>query len=397
MRNLHILERNIHRKISTYSHTHIMIACANYIPQKSYSYANLTGFNTGSHMMSPPMVTCERNTRSQQRGHGKSCHLDAKATLPPPTRYRPQSADFSACSPSETFGEFREFHGRNCLRLSVRLNICRMKRQTKKQFWHQRIFQKTCSFHPFPPFLFTSLLPSPSLMSFKSFMSPVPSCHVPSFSVPLRSSSENRISLKSFFQPTKSLPLNKKWEWHRYHRSSTRTHRPHHMFHVFICFPCLFRIISWFFIVFVENVISCHIIASLLDIHQKGFDRCLTSKPLENWICWLEDSWVFICFYGFLRGFSWFFCLVTHVKVYKNGSEGLDPPLQVPHRASPTHKPAISIFDPISIQVDVTSPCPISLCFISPQWPPTLPIFWYQGCQGLPKALVEAGEVSNSN
>lgn len=91
-----------------------------------------------------------------------------------------------------------------------------------------------------------------------------------------------------------------------------------------------------------------HIISSPRSWTSIRKDSIVALRP-NRWKigCWLEDSWVFICFYGFLRGFSWFFCLVTRkVTVYKNGSEGLDPPLQVPHRASPTHKPAISIVDP---------------------------------------------------
>ena len=129
-------------------------------------------------------------------------------------------------------------------------------------------------------------------MSFKSFMSPVPSCHVPSFSVPLRSSSEKRISLKSFFQPTKSLPLNPK---NRIAKKGNDIgiidHQLEHIDHiifsmcsyVFICFPYLFSKNFLVFHCFFSNT-SYHIIASLLDIHQKGFDRCLTSKPLENWL-----------------------------------------------------------------------------------------------------------------
>ena len=131
-----------------------------------------------------------------------------------------------------------------------------------------------------------------------------------SFSFPLRSSSEKIISLKSFFQPTKSLPSNQKAKSTGTKKKEFRRTKNN------------------------ENIDTClwiRIVASLLDIHQKGFDRCLKT-PLEVCLVW---------------SFVWFWYVYncdTTTNDIKNDRKnrtrnGLDPPLQVPRRANPTRKP----------------------------------------------------------
>ena len=163
-----------------------------------------------------------------------------------------------------------------------------------------------------------------------------------------------------------------------------------YVFHVF------FRIISWFFIVFVENVISCHIIASLLDIHQKGFDRCLTSKPLENWLLVgrFMGFYMFLWFSSrFFRGFSAWWHEKWQCKkwIRRTGSTSAGATPCKPNTQACHFSPS---FDRRSMSIHVDPFHYVSLVHNDPF---TLPIFWYQGCHGLPKALVEAGEVSNSN